>query len=117
MINACQMKGEEIDIRDFAASYQHHIATELVKNTIKAVKSTGIKKVCLAGGVSANTFLRNLIDAEAKKNGFEVFYPDLKLCTDNAAMIACAGYYEYMAGTRHGLDLNAMPNLKLGERI
>lgn len=112
-LNEMKMRGIEINIADFAASYQNHIANELVRNTIKAVKNTGIKTVCLAGGVSANSFLRALIDEEAAKNKFKVYYPDLKLCTDNAAMIACAGYYEYVRGVRHGLDLNAVPSLSL----
>ena len=112
-LNEMKMRNSEINIADFAASYQYHIANELVRNTIKAVKESGINKVCLAGGVSANTFLRNLIDLEAKKNNFKVYYPDLKLCTDNAAMIACAGYYEFIRGVRHGLDLNAVPSLSL----
>lgn len=112
-LNEMRMRGVEINIADFAASYQQHIASELVKNTLEAIKLTGIKKVCLAGGVSANSFLRNLIDSEAKKRGVKVYYPDLKLCTDNAAMIACAGYYEYIRGVRHELNLNAVPSLSL----
>lgn len=112
-INELKMKGDSIDVKDFAASYQYHIASELVRNTITAVKETGIKKVCLAGGVSANSFLRNLIDEAAAKNGFDVYYPQLKLCTDNGAMIASAGYFEYIRGVRHGLDLNAAPSLSL----
>ncbi len=113
LINEMKMKGEEIDIKDFTASYQHHLATVLSKNTIKASKQTGIKKVCLAGGVSANSFLREVFDQESKKHGIELYYPKLGLCTDNAAMIASAGYFEYINGTRHGLDLNAVPSLKL----
>ena len=112
-LNDLKMKGESLVLADFAASYQYHIASELVKNTVEAVKETGIKKVCLAGGVSANSFLRDLIDKTAKKEKFDVFYPDLKLCTDNGAMIAAAGYYEYIRGVRHGIDLNAVPSLSL----
>ena len=97
LINEMKMKGEEIDIKD----------------TIKACKQTGIKKVCLAGGVSANSFLREVFDKESRKHGIELYYPKLGLCTDNAAMIASAGYFEYINGTRHGLDLNAVPSLKL----
>ena len=108
-----KMKGEEIDIKDFTASYQYHLATVLSKNTIKACKQTGIKKVCLAGGVSANSFLREVFDKESRKHGIDLYYPKLGLCTDNAAMIASAGYFEYINGTRHGLDLNAVPSLKL----
>lgn len=112
-LNDLKMKGEAPVLADFAASYQYHIASELVRNTVLAVNDTGIRKVCLAGGVSANSFLRDLIDKTAKKEKFDVFYPDLKLCTDNGAMIAAAGYYEYIRGVRHGIDLNAVPSLSL----
>ena len=113
-INISRQKGEEIDVKDFCASYQHHLAEILVKNTIKAVKQTGVKKVALAGGVSANSFLREAFDKAAKNHKLELYYPKLGLCTDNGAMIASAGYYEYIRGVRHGLDLNAAPSLKLG---
>lgn len=112
-INESKMKGTEINLQDFAASYQEHIASELTRNTIKAVKATGIKKVCLAGGVSANSFLRKAVDRASQENGFKVYYPELKLCTDNAAMIAAAGYYEYKNGARNGLELNAIPSLSI----
>lgn len=113
LINGIRMKGEDVDLCDFTASYQHHIATVLAKNTVKAAKQTGIKKICLAGGVSANSFLRSVFDEESRKHGLELYYPKLGLCTDNGAMIASAGYFEYINGTRHGLDLNAVPSLKL----
>ena len=74
-----------------------------------------MKTIALAGGVSRNLYIRNAF-LEYKKNGIEVYMPDLKLCTDNAAMIGAAAYYEYQKGVRHGWDLNAVPNLKLGER-
>ncbi|MBO4635859.1 MAG: tRNA (adenosine(37)-N6)-threonylcarbamoyltransferase complex transferase subunit TsaD [Clostridiales bacterium] len=109
LINQSKQKGEEIDLCDFAASYQTHIAKVLLHNLIKASKQTGIKKVCLAGGVSANSFLR----AEAAKSGLDLYYPSLGLCTDNGAMIASAGYFEYIKGTRHDMSLNALPSLKL----
>ena len=111
MINQTRQKGEDIDIRDFAASYQQDIANVLLKNTMEASEKTGIKKICLAGGVSANSFLRNAFEAEAGKRGVTLYYPDLKLCTDNGAMIASAGYFEYINGTRSDLDLNARPSL------
>ena len=113
LINGLKMKGEEVDIKDFTASYQHHIASVLAKNTIRASKETGISKICLAGGVSANSFLRAVFDEESKKHKLDLYYPKLGLCTDNGAMIASAGYFEYINGTRHGLDLNAVPSLKL----
>ncbi|MCQ2533123.1 MAG: tRNA (adenosine(37)-N6)-threonylcarbamoyltransferase complex transferase subunit TsaD [Clostridia bacterium] len=110
-INKLKMQGEDIDICDFAASYQQHIANELVRNTIIAAKSKGIRKICIAGGVSANSFLRNELKKQGKK--FDLYFPEMKYCTDNAAMIASIGYFEYVKGTRHGLDLNACPSLEL----
>lgn len=113
LLNGLKQKGEEIDLKDFAASYQNAIAETLLKNTITACKQTGINKLCLAGGVSANTFLRNVFEKEAKKKGIKLYYPELKYCTDNAAMIASCGYYEYMNGKRDTLDLNAYPSLQM----
>ena len=112
-LNELKMRGEVPVLSDFAASYQHHIASELVRNVVLAVKMTGIRKVCLAGGVSANSFLRKMVDETSQKEKFDVYYPDLKLCTDNGAMIASAGYFEYIRGVRHGIDLNAVPSLSL----
>ena len=113
LINGLRQKGEEIDIKDFAASYQTAIADSLLKNTMTAVELTGIKKLCLAGGVSANSFLRSAFDKKAKKKGIQLYYPELKFCTDNAAMIASCGYFEYMNGRRDTLDLNAYPSLQM----
>lgn len=114
-INQSRQKSEEINVSDFAASYQTHIASILVKQTVEAVKKTGIKKISLAGGVSANSFLRKAFDEAAKKYGLELYYPNLRLCTDNAAMIASAGYFEYINGRVDDLSLNALPSLKLGK--
>jgi N6-L-threonylcarbamoyladenine synthase len=111
LINECKMKGKEIDVRDFTASYQHHIASVLCDNTMKAAEQTGIKTLCLAGGVAANSFLRDLFEKEASKKGIKLYYPKLGLCTDNAAMIASCGYYEYINGTGADLSLNAVPSL------
>ena len=113
IINQSKQKGEEIDIKDFAASYQHHIAKILCDNTMKAVNATGVRKVCLAGGVSANSFLRRAFDEASSAHDIELYYPKLRLCTDNAAMIASAGYFEYINGRRDDLSLNAVPSLKL----
>lgn len=113
LINGLKQKGEEIDLKDFTASYQQAISDALLKNTLAAVDQTGIKKVCLAGGVSANSFLRSAFDKASKKKGIKLYYPDLKYCTDNAAMIASCGYFEYMNGRRDSLDLNAYPSLQL----
>ena len=81
----------------------------LLNNTLEAAKRLKINKIALAGGVSANSYIRNsFLDLE--EQGYKVYYPDPILCTDNAAMIASAGYYRFMSGVTSGLDLNAVPN-------
>lgn len=75
-----------------------------------------IKKLAIAGGVASNSALRAALTRECDSHGIQFYSPSPILCTDNAAMIGAAAYYEYMRGTRHGYDLNAVPNLKLGER-
>ena len=114
LINQTRQKGGEINVTDFTASYQHHIASILADHTIKAVQKTGIRKMCLAGGVSANSFLRTVFDEASSKYDLKLYYPSLRLCTDNAAMIASAGYYEFIKGRTDELSLNAAPSLKLG---
>ena len=113
LINGLRQKGEDIDLKDFTASYQQAVADALLKNTMIAVEQTGIKLLCLAGGVSANSFLRSAFIKKASTNGIRLYYPELKYCTDNAAMIASCGYFEYMAGRRDPLDLNAIPSLQM----
>ena len=93
--------------------YQN-VTETLLHNVEKAIKKTGLKTIALAGGVSANSYIRNAFK-ELEKDGIKVYMPDLKLCTDNAAMIASAGYYNYIKGKKSNLTLNAIPNLKLGE--
>ena len=103
-----------INKADLCASFEKAVIDVLVTNVTKAIKQTGTKKVAIAGGVSANIHIREaFMDLENKFEGLEVFMPDLKLCTDNAAMIASAGYYNYLNGNVSQLDLNAEPNLKL----
>ena len=85
----------------------------LLENVEKAIENTGIKKVVLAGGVSANTYIRKEFQKFGEEKNIKIYYPELKLCTDNAAMIAAAGYYNYIAGKRDDLTLNAIPNLKI----
>lgn len=116
-INMHEMKGEKINAADVAASFQRSVVEAIVDRTVHAAKEFGLKKVALAGGVASNSCLRQTMKEECKKNGLGIYYPSPILCTDNAAMIACAGYYEYINGTRHGLDLNAVANLKIGSRI
>ena len=115
-LNQCEMKGEEIVRADVAASFQAAVVDVLVGHTIHAVKESGLNKVALAGGVASNSCLRETMKNACEENGFSFYRPSPILCTDNAAMIAAAGYYEYMKGVRSDLTLNAIPNLKLGER-
>ena len=109
-------KNPEVNKADLCMSFEKAVTEVLTENIEKAIKQTGIKKVVLAGGVSANTHIREEFEKLGQKLNVQIYKPDLKLCTDNAAMIGVAAYYEYIKGTRHGWDLNAIPNLKLGER-
>ena len=115
-LNTRTMKGEEIVTEDVAASFQKSVVETLVERAMLAVEETGVKKIALAGGVASNTALRKLFKEECEKRGLDFYYPSPKLCTDNAVMIGSAAYFEYKNGTRHGWDLNAIPNLKLGEK-
>lgn len=115
-INGCQMKGVEYNRADIAASFQKAVTDVLVENAMRGVKEYGLNKLAIAGGVASNSTLRGAMEKACKENGVEFYHPSPILCTDNAAMIGAAAYYEYLAGTRHGWDLNAVPNLKLGER-
>ena len=116
-INSAEMKGETINRADVAASFQKAVVEALVTRAINLAKETGMNQLAVAGGVASNSALRKALSEECDKNNIRFYSPSPILCTDNAAMIGCAAYYEYMAGTRHGYDLNAVPNLKLGERI
>ena len=114
-INHAKMTGEEIRVPDLAASFQHSVVDSLVSRTIAAARY-GYRKVAIAGGVASNSALRAGMKAACRKAGLTLYYPSPIFCTDNAAMIGVAGYYEYMKGNVSGWDLNAVPNLKLGER-
>lgn len=115
-INGCEMKHEKFNRADLAASFQNAVVESLVSRTIAAAKEYKIDKVAIAGGVASNSALRGAMEEACERNHFRFYKPSPVLCTDNAAMIGAAGYYEYINGVRHGLDLNAVPNLKLGER-
>ena len=115
-INGCQMKGEEYNNADIAASFQKAVTDVLVERTIKAAKAHRVQKVAIAGGVASNSALRQAMQEACDKERLYLSYPSPIYCTDNAAMIGVAGYYEYIKGTRHGWDLNAVPNLKIGQR-
>lgn len=116
-INKCKMTGEQFKNEDLAASFQQAIVEVLVHKSIKACKEKCINKLVLAGGVSANSFLREILINDCEKEEIEVYAPSIKLCTDNAAMIGSAGYFEYIKGNFANLELNAYPNLKIGEKI
>ena len=115
-LNGCKMKNIPIVQADVAASFQKAVVDVLVEHAMHAVEEYGFKKFAIAGGVASNSALRSAMEEACKKRGVAFYHPSPILCPDNAAMIGAAAYYEYLAGTRSGWDLNAVPNLKLGER-
>lgn len=115
-LNGCKMKNETIIEADVAASFQKAVTEVLVEHAMMAVKEYGYDKFAIAGGVASNSTLRSAMEVACRENGVQFYHPSPIFCTDNAAMIGVAAYYEFIQGTRHGLDLNAVPNLKLGER-
>lgn len=115
-INSCQMKGEKINEADIAASFQKAVIDVLVEHAMMAVKDFKSDKLAIAGGVASNSSLRSAMEQACAENGIKFYHPSPIFCTDNAAMIGAAAYYEMKKGVQHGWDLNAVPNLKLGER-
>lgn len=115
-LNKCRMTGEPIVEADIAASFQQAVVDVLVDNAIRAAKDYHMDRLAIAGGVASNGALRAAMEAACEKEGIRFYRPSPIFCTDNAAMIGVAAYYEYRKETRHGWDLNAVPNLKLGER-
>lgn len=115
-LNHCEMKNIEINRADIAASFQNAVVDVLVTHALNACKEYNFKKFAIAGGVASNSALRSAMKQACEDNGIDFYYPSPVLCTDNAAMIGAAAYYDYLAGYRAGWDLNAVPNLKLGEK-
>ncbi|MCQ2549124.1 MAG: tRNA (adenosine(37)-N6)-threonylcarbamoyltransferase complex transferase subunit TsaD [Lachnospiraceae bacterium] len=115
-LNSCEMKGESISQADVAASFQKAVVDVLVEHSMHAVKEAGVTKFAIAGGVASNSHLRDALVAACEKEKILFYKPSPIYCTDNAAMIGVAAFYEYQKGVRHGWDLNACPGLKLGER-
>ncbi len=116
-LNSCEMKGERICQADVAASFQKAVVDVLTEHSMHAVEESGIKKFAIAGGVASNSTLRAALTQACEERGIAFYHPSPLLCTDNAAMIGTAAYYEYVKGIRHGYDLNAVPNLKLGDKV
>ena len=115
-LNGAKMKGETICDADVAASFQKAVCEVLVEHAVKATKEYGFDKLAIAGGVASNSALRAAMEKACKENKLQFYHPSPIFCTDNAAMIGVAAYYEFLEGTHHSWDLNAVPNLKLGER-
>ena len=115
-INGCKMKRQEINEADIAASFQKAVIDVLVEHAVHAAKEYRIDKFAIAGGVASNQTLREAMEKACKERGIQFYHPSPIFCTDNAARIGSAAYYEYLQGRRDGWDLNAVPNLKLGER-
>lgn len=112
-LNSCQMKGEPVCQADVAASFQKAVVDVLTEHSLRAVREFGLDKFAIAGGVASNSSLRGALEEECARQGVKFYRPSPIFCTDNAAMIGVAGYYEYIRGVRHGYDLNAVPNLQL----
>ena len=115
-INKARMTGQEICVPDLVASFQNAVVEALVSRAVLAAKEYGYDKLAIAGGVASNSALRAAMEEACAREGLKFYRPSPIYCTDNAAMIGAAAYYEYRKGARHGWDLNAVPNLKLGER-
>ena len=115
-LNSCEMKGETVDQADVAASFQKAVVDVLVDHSMEALRKCGYKKFAIAGGVASNSALRAAFEEACTKENIEFYHPSPIYCTDNAAMIGAAGYYEFLKGVRSGYDLNAVPGLRLGER-
>ena len=116
-LNKCEMKGEPIVQADVAASFQKAVVDVLVEHSMTAIREFNVKKFAIAGGVASNSHLRKALEEACAREGVSFYRPSPILCTDNAAMIGAAGYYEFIKGNVSGYDLNAVPNLRLGERI
>lgn len=107
------LEGQEISVPDIAASFQEAVVDVLVEKTLKAASDKNVSTVALAGGVAANSRLRQELTRRSKEKGVKVVYPSPILCTDNAAMVACSGYFQLASGNTSSLDLPAVPNLHL----
>ncbi len=112
-LNSCKMQGIEVNTADIAASFQRSVVEVLCERSMEVFDNSDMDKFALAGGVASNTALRDALTDALSARGAKLYVPSPVYCTDNAAMIGAAAYYEYTAGVRHGYDLNAVPNLSL----
>lgn len=117
LVNNTRQRGETLKVEDVAASFQHRICTILSETTIKAAKEFGFRKIAVCGGVSANSGLREAFGALCEENNFQLYFPAMHLCGDNAAMIGCQGYYEYLAGNFAPLCLNGAASLPIDREL
>lgn len=108
-------KEKDLNVNNLCASFEEAVTDVLVENVLRAVDELHVSKVAIAGGVSANSYLRDRMQKIGSMHNLKIYYPELILCTDNAAMIGAAAYYNFLAGKVSNLDLNAVPNLKIGE--
>lgn len=113
LVHNAQQKGEELDRQSLAASFTKAVSDSLVPRTMKAAEELGYDKIVVAGGVAANSRIRADFTSAAEKAGLTLYVPPLKLCGDNGAMIAAQAYYEYLAGSRGGSDLNAYATMNI----
>lgn len=114
-LNTMEMKKEEVNRADVAASFQKAVVDFLVDNTMEAANIKKVDRIAVAGGVAANSCLRDTIVEEGEKRNIKILFPNIKLCTDNAAMIGSAAYFQFLKGEFSDLKLNAIPNLKLNK--
>lgn len=115
-VHNAKQKGLEIDVPVLCATVRQRVCDMLIDNTLKAAERLGYNKIAVAGGVSANSELRERLTAECEKRGLELYYPPLKYCGDNAAMVGAQGYYEYLSGNTAGAELNATATLPIDYR-
>ena len=113
LIHNSQQKGTEINKADICASFRYAVVDCLTTNFIKAAEDTGVKRLVIAGGVSANSLLRRTLEDDCKKRGFELYMPEKSLCGDNAAMVGAQGYYEYLSGNIADTELNAYATMSI----